>query len=90
MYPRWVSLLEEEFFRQGDKERNLGLPISPLFDRSKQGITKSQVGPRPSPVAKDPGSRMAQLLWVLMSRHLFCTRLGYPLEQYHFVYLSID
>lgn len=41
---RWVGQLEEEFFRQGDVERALGLTISPLFDRSKQGITKSQVG----------------------------------------------
>ena len=41
---RWLSNLEEEFFRQGDKERELGIPISPLFDRSKQGVSKSQVG----------------------------------------------
>ncbi|KAJ9511901.1 hypothetical protein QJQ45_004504 [Haematococcus lacustris] len=33
-----------EFFRQGDAERAAGLPISPLFDRMKQGISKSQVG----------------------------------------------
>ncbi len=43
---RWVACLEEEFFRQGDAERDAGLPISPLFDRSKQGITKSQVRAR--------------------------------------------
>jgi hypothetical protein len=41
---RWVAALEEEFFRQGDRERGAGLPVSPLFDRSKPGITKSQVG----------------------------------------------
>jgi hypothetical protein len=41
---RWVNQLEEEFFRQGDVERAAGMTISPLFDRSKQGITKSQVG----------------------------------------------
>lgn len=41
---RWVGQLEEEFFRQGDVERTSGMTISPLFDRSKQGITKSQVG----------------------------------------------
>ncbi len=39
---RWLTSLEEEFFRQGDKERELGIPISPLFDRSKQGVSKSQ------------------------------------------------
>ncbi len=37
-------MLEEEFFQQGDRERDLGLPISPLFDRAKQGVSKSQVG----------------------------------------------
>ncbi|PNG99763.1 cAMP-specific 3',5'-cyclic phosphodiesterase 4A, partial [Tetrabaena socialis] len=31
-------------FSQGDRERQLGLPISPLFDRAKQGVSKSQVG----------------------------------------------
>ncbi|KAJ9530480.1 hypothetical protein QJQ45_012452 [Haematococcus lacustris] len=40
----WVSRLEAEFFAQGDAERAQGLPISPLCDRTKQGITKSQVG----------------------------------------------
>jgi hypothetical protein len=39
-----VTQLEEEFFRQGDVERQNGMTISPLFDRAKQGITKSQVG----------------------------------------------
>ncbi|KAG2433962.1 hypothetical protein HYH02_012506 [Chlamydomonas schloesseri] len=39
---RWLGVLEEEFFRQGDRERALGLPISPLFDRTKQGVSKSQ------------------------------------------------
>ncbi|KAJ9520544.1 hypothetical protein QJQ45_007398 [Haematococcus lacustris] len=40
----WVSRLEAEFFAQGDAERAQGLTISPLCDRTKQGITKSQVG----------------------------------------------
>ncbi|GIL49917.1 hypothetical protein Vafri_6220 [Volvox africanus] len=44
VHQRWVRSLEEEFFLQGDQEQQLGLPISPLFDRSKQGVSKSQVG----------------------------------------------
>lgn len=40
---RWVRGLEEEFFRQGDKEKACNLPVSPLFDRTKPGVTKSQV-----------------------------------------------
>eukprot|EP00798_Chlamydomonas_sp_ICE-L_P023244 gene23244-30468_t len=41
---QWVAALEEEFFRQGDSEMGNGMPASPLFDRTKQGISKSQVG----------------------------------------------
>lgn len=42
---RWVRLLEEEFFAQGDREAKLGLPeVSFLMDRSKPGASDSQVG----------------------------------------------
>ncbi|KAG2496426.1 hypothetical protein HYH03_005650 [Edaphochlamys debaryana] len=44
VHKRWLGVLEEEFFRQGDREKALGLTISPLFDRTKQGVSKSQVG----------------------------------------------
>lgn len=44
-HKRWAYQLEEEMFRQGDKEKALGLSVSPLMDRSqKGGITRSQVG----------------------------------------------
>jgi hypothetical protein len=43
VHKRWVRCLEEEFFLQGDREKAGGLPISPLFDRDKPGVTKSQV-----------------------------------------------
>ena len=39
-----MQALEEEFFRQGDGEKEKGLSVSPLMDREKNGITKSQVG----------------------------------------------
>ena len=42
----WVERLEEEFSLQGDKERAAGLPISPLMDRTKEGVTNSQPGVR--------------------------------------------
>ncbi|GFR44852.1 hypothetical protein Agub_g6195 [Astrephomene gubernaculifera] len=44
VHHRWVSGLEEEFFRQGDKEKTMHMMVSPLMDRCKDGITKSQVG----------------------------------------------
>lgn len=36
--------LLEEFFRQGDKERALGLPFSPLCDRNNTLVAESQIG----------------------------------------------
>ncbi|XP_073833575.1 phosphodiesterase dunce isoform X1 [Musca autumnalis] len=44
LYKRWVSLLMEEFFLQGDKERESGMDISPMCDRYNSTIEKSQVG----------------------------------------------
>jgi len=43
LYKKWVSLLMEEFFQQGDKEREQGLDISPMCDRLNATIEKSQV-----------------------------------------------
>ena len=44
VHTRWVDLLAEEFFQQGDKERKNGMKISPLMDRNvTAGISKSQV-----------------------------------------------
>lgn len=37
-----VAALEEEFFRQGDRERNLGFTISPMMDRSKDSAAAGQ------------------------------------------------
>lgn len=34
----------EEFFQQGDKERDRGMDISPMCDRHNATIEKSQVG----------------------------------------------
>lgn len=33
VHRRWVELLEEEMFLQGDREKIHGLPVSPLMDR---------------------------------------------------------
>ncbi|KAL6749236.1 hypothetical protein V8C86DRAFT_1045720 [Haematococcus lacustris] len=41
---RWVAALEEEYFRQGDREQELGLPVSALMQRGKAGVSKSQTG----------------------------------------------
>lgn len=43
VHQKWVAALEEELFRQGDNEKQLQMLVSPLMDRTKGGITKSQV-----------------------------------------------
>ena len=43
IYRRWVSLIMEEFFQQGDREREQGLDVSPMCDRQNATIEKSQV-----------------------------------------------
>ena len=39
----WVDALEAEFFQQGDRERELGLEVSPMMDRSAPGLRTTQV-----------------------------------------------
>lgn len=41
---RWAMLVQEEFFRQGDRERDAGLKISTFMDRRKPAFPKSQIG----------------------------------------------
>ena len=40
----WTEKVMEEFFRQGDEERKLGLPISNFMDRNTTNIPKCQMG----------------------------------------------
>ncbi|XP_040290450.1 calcium/calmodulin-dependent 3',5'-cyclic nucleotide phosphodiesterase 1C-like isoform X2 [Bufo bufo] len=44
LHHRWTMSLLEEFFRQGDKEAELGLPFSPLCDRNSTMVAQSQIG----------------------------------------------
>ncbi|KAK7494488.1 hypothetical protein BaRGS_00014380, partial [Batillaria attramentaria] len=44
LHVRWTSYLLEEFFRQGDREQELGLPFSPLCDRKNTLVAESQIG----------------------------------------------
>ncbi|XP_044003361.1 cAMP-specific 3',5'-cyclic phosphodiesterase, isoforms N/G isoform X8 [Aphidius gifuensis] len=44
LYRKWVGLLMEEFFLQGDREREQNMDISPMCDRHSATIEKSQVG----------------------------------------------
>ncbi|XP_030229568.1 calcium/calmodulin-dependent 3',5'-cyclic nucleotide phosphodiesterase 1B isoform X2 [Gadus morhua] len=44
LHSRWTKALMEEFFRQGDREAELGLPFSPLCDRNTTLVADSQIG----------------------------------------------
>jgi len=44
MYRDWTDRIMEEFFKQGDMERERGMDISPMCDRHTATIEKSQVG----------------------------------------------
>lgn len=43
LYRQWTDRIMQEFFEQGDIERELGLDISPMCDRHTATIEKSQV-----------------------------------------------
>lgn len=41
---QWTALISKEFFKQGEMEKEFGIPISPLCDIENCIISKSQVG----------------------------------------------
>lgn len=41
---RWSEQICSEFYRQGDFERQLQLPITPIFDRHTASMAKIQTG----------------------------------------------
>ena len=43
LYCKWTNSITEEFFQQGDKEKELGLDVSPMCDRETATVEKSQV-----------------------------------------------
>ena len=43
LYRQWCDRIMEEFYQQGDKEREAKLDISPMCDRYNSTVEKSQV-----------------------------------------------
>jgi len=43
VYREWVNRVMAEFFRQGDRERELGVDISPMCDRHTVKVANAQV-----------------------------------------------
>ena len=44
----WAIAVTEEFYTQGDMEKEKGLDILPMFDRQKADLAKAQASPLPS------------------------------------------
>ncbi|XP_021106672.1 cAMP-specific 3',5'-cyclic phosphodiesterase 4C [Heterocephalus glaber] len=44
LYRQWTDRIMAEFFRQGDRERESGLDISPMCDKHTASVETSQVG----------------------------------------------
>lgn len=44
LYSQWIDRIMEEFFRQGDLEKERNMEISPMCDRQTATIEKTQVG----------------------------------------------
>ncbi|ETO21109.1 3'5' cyclic nucleotide phosphodiesterase, partial [Reticulomyxa filosa] len=41
---QWTRLLMEEWYRQGDQEKLLGIPLSPMMDRLHPNVPRGQIG----------------------------------------------
>jgi hypothetical protein len=44
IYTKWVDLIMDEFWLQGDQEKKINLPISFLCDRTTTKVPASQIG----------------------------------------------
>lgn len=43
LYRQWTDRIMEEFFSQGDRERERSMEISPMCDKHNASVEKSQV-----------------------------------------------
>ncbi|KAJ3595098.1 hypothetical protein NHX12_004403 [Muraenolepis orangiensis] len=44
LYQQWTNRIMEEFFHQGDRERDRGMEISPMCDKHTASVERTQVG----------------------------------------------
>ncbi|ETO18762.1 hypothetical protein RFI_18494 [Reticulomyxa filosa] len=44
IYRQWATRITEEFYEQGDKEKQLGIAVTPAFDRTQTTLPAGQTG----------------------------------------------
>ena len=50
----WAYLVVDEFFTQGEREKDLGLPVSPFMDKDLTNIATLQVSHQQTPFDHSP------------------------------------
>lgn len=71
LYRQWTDRIMEEFFSQGDRERERGMEISPMCDKHNASVEKSQVR-----FLAWQNKVFSIVTVVPMTTHHFCCRLG--------------
>ncbi|XP_014817322.1 PREDICTED: uncharacterized protein LOC106899896, partial [Calidris pugnax] len=69
LYRQWTERIMEEFFRQGDRERERGMEISPMCDKHTASVEKSQVGDHPGGLGGHRGGKGTTQLVSLDGEH---------------------
>ncbi|ORY97499.1 hypothetical protein BCR43DRAFT_489881 [Syncephalastrum racemosum] len=64
---RWAECLREEFFKQGDLERELGMPVFPINERGKIPLEDFQLG-----FIKNVALELFELLGSIIPEMQFC------------------
>ena len=59
----------EEFFKQGEKEKELGLPCSPLCDRENTLVAESQIGKEKNSTLLSLRFFYSKVLFNILSNH---------------------
>lgn len=63
LYRQWTDRIMDEFFHQGDRERERGMEISPMCDKHTASVERTQVGNTHTSSSKNGKSLMVVFLF---------------------------